>query len=162
MGGVEPEITTWLEEVAGGEVVSLHQVPGAGRIGFWVDVKGVDGDVHELFLQRGGRSGSHSFIGFERQAEVYRALEPLGIPIPHVWGADDGGDVFLVDRARGQTWFRAPTDPAVAESVAGDFMGHLAAWHRAGARGLDLPSFGPVSTIRHHQLEQLAGIKASF
>jgi aminoglycoside phosphotransferase (APT) family kinase protein len=162
MGGVEPEITTWLEEVAGGEVVSLHRVPGGGRIGFWVDVKSLDGDVHELFLQRGGRSGSHSFIGFERQAEVYRALEPLGIPIPHVWGADDGWDVFLVDRARGQTWFRAPTDPAVAQSVAGDFMDHLAAWHRAGARSLDLPSFGPVRTIRHHQLEQLAGIKASF
>ena len=86
------------------------QVAGGGRSGFAVDVA-VDGAVRPLFLQRGGRGGVGSFMGFAREAEVYRALEPLGIPIPHVWGVDEDLDVFLVDRAEGQVWFRPPRDP---------------------------------------------------
>jgi aminoglycoside phosphotransferase (APT) family kinase protein len=93
---------------------------------------------------------------------VYRALEPLGIPIPHVWAVDEDLDGFLVDRARGQVWFRPPADPAIATLVAQDFMRHLATWHAAGARALDLPSFGPVRSIAHHQRDQLAGIEAVF
>jgi hypothetical protein len=46
--------------------------------------------------------------------------------------------------------------------VAKDFMQHLTRWHQAGARSLELPSFGPVRTVREHQLEQLAGIEALF
>jgi hypothetical protein len=61
-------------------------------------------------------------MGFAREAEVYRALEPLGIPIPLVWGVDEELDVFLVARAPGHTWFQAPRDPAVAIAVAQDFM----------------------------------------
>ena len=62
----------------------------------------------------------------------------------------------------GQTWFQAPRDPEVAVAVAQDFMRHLATWHRAGARALDLPSFGPVRSVREHQLDQLEGIRAAF
>jgi aminoglycoside phosphotransferase len=93
---------------------------------------------------------------------VYRALEPLGIPIPHVWGVDEDLDVFLVDRAEGQVWFRPPRDPAVAEAVAHDFMHQLATWHSAPARKLELPSFGPVRSVREHQFDQLAGITDLF
>ena len=103
-----------------------------------------------------------SFMGFDREAEVYRALEPLGIAIPHVWGVDEPQDLFLVDRAAGQAWFQAPRDPDVALAVAQDFMRHIATWHRAGARTLDLPSFGPVRSVREHQHDQLEKIKASF
>src|SRR5690606_30888510 len=87
---------------------------------------------------------------------------PLGIPIPHVWGVDEERDVFLVDRASGQTWMQPPRDPDEAESVAKDFMRHLARWHATPAAELDLPSFGPVRSIREHQLDQLAGITALF
>jgi hypothetical protein len=75
---------------------------------------------------------------------------------------DESRDVLLVDRARGQTWFQAPADATIALAVAQDFMGQLATWHKAGARALDLPSFGPVRAVREHQLDQLAGIRASF
>jgi hypothetical protein len=50
----------------------------------------------------------------------------------------------------------------VALAVAQDFMRHLATWHGAGARTLDLPSFAPVKAVREHQLDQLVGIKATF
>jgi aminoglycoside phosphotransferase (APT) family kinase protein len=156
----------WIERTTGGRVVDCNQVAGGGRAGFAVDVAvdvtGSDGDVLRLFLQRGGRGGVGSFMGFAREAEVYRALEPLGIPIPHVWGVDEDLDVFLVDRAEGQVWFRPPRDDAVAVAVAQDFMRHLATWHRAPARSLDLPSFGPVRSVREHQRDQLAGIQALF
>jgi aminoglycoside phosphotransferase (APT) family kinase protein len=162
MNDLDASVIGWIERVADGEVVGAAQVSGGGRIGFTVDVKAPDGTTRPLFLQRGGRGGVGSFMGFAREAEVYRALEPLGIPIPHVWGVDESLDVFLVDRAPGQTWFQAPRDPAVAVAVAQDFMRHLATWHAAGARDLELPSFGPVRSVREHQREQLAGIEAEF
>jgi aminoglycoside phosphotransferase (APT) family kinase protein len=162
MSDVEAGVRAWVEDVAGGSIVSLDQIPAGGRTGYRVDVETADGSVRELFLQRGGRGGLGSFMGFDREAEVYRALEPLGIPIPHVWGVDEARDVLLVDRAPGLTWFQPPRDPAVALAVAQDFMQHLAAWHKAGAAALDLPSFGPVKTVREHQEDQLAAIKESF
>jgi aminoglycoside phosphotransferase (APT) family kinase protein len=157
----DASVVAWIECVAGGKVTELVQVAGGGRTGYAVDVR-ADDDVRRLFLQRGGRGGVGSFMGFAREAEVYRALEPLGIPIPHVWGVDEELDVFLVDRAPGQVWFRPPQDPDVAVAVAQDFMRHLATWHSAGARELDLPSFGPVRSVRQHQRDQLAGIETVF
>jgi aminoglycoside phosphotransferase (APT) family kinase protein len=162
MSDLGASVTGWIEQVADGEVIDAAQVSGGGRTGFTVDVEARDGTTRSLFLQRGGRGGVGSFMGFAREAEVYRALEPLGIPIPHVWGVDEELDVFLVARAPGVTWFQAPRDPATAIAVAQDFMRHLATWHSAGARRLDLPSFGPVRSVRDHQRDQLAGIEAEF
>jgi aminoglycoside phosphotransferase (APT) family kinase protein len=162
MNDLDATVTRWIERVADGEVIDAVQVSGGGRIGFTVDVKAPDGTTRSLFLQRGGRGGVGSFIGFAREAEVYRALEPLGIPIPHVWGVDEELDVFLVARASGHTWFQAPRDSGIALAVAQDFMRHLATWHAAGARHLDLPSFGTVRSVREHQQDQLAGIESEF
>ena len=162
MGDIDPEIQAWIEAAAEGELVAIEQIPAGGRTGYRVGVKAADGTERKLFLQRGSRAGVGAFIGFTREAEVYRALEPLGIPIPHVWGVDEAQDFFLVDRAEGQAWFQAPRDPAVALAVAQDFMRQLATWHRAGADSLELPTFGPVKTVREHQLDQLRDIKASF
>lgn len=158
---IDAAVTEWIERTTGGIVVDMVQVAGGGRSGFAVDVETDDGD-RRCFLQRGGRGGVGSFMGFAREAEVYRALEPLGIPIPHVWGVDEDLDVFLVDRADGQVWFRPPSDPDVAVAVAQDFMRHLATWHAVPARELALPSFGPARSVREHQRDQLAGIEALF
>jgi aminoglycoside phosphotransferase (APT) family kinase protein len=158
---MDAAVTEWIERTAGGELRDAVQVAGGGRSGFAVDVA-VGDDVRRLFLQRGGRGGVGSFMGFAREAEVYRALEPLGIPIPHVWGVDEDLDVFLVDRADGQVWFRPPSDPDVAVAVAQDFMHHLATWHATPARELDLPSFGPIRSVPEHQRDQLAGITTLF
>ena len=158
MPDLDDATRSWVEEQVGGPIRSVQQVPAGGRVGYAIDVDGGNDDNLALFLQRGGRGGVGSFSGFAREAEVYRALEPLGIPIPHVWGVDEERDVFLVERAPGRTWMQPPRDPAEAESVAKDFMQHLARWHAAGARNLDLPSFGQVRTVREHQQDQLAGV----
>ena len=160
--GLSDDVRHWIETVTGSALTAFEQVPAGGRTGYFVDVHSPEHGARALFLQRGGRGGTGSFMGFEHEAEVYGALEPLGIAVPHVWGFDESLDVLLVDRAGGQPWFQAPRDPAEALAVARDFMAHLAAWHRVPARDLPLPGFGPVRSVREHQLEQLRGIEAAF
>ena len=52
-----------------------------------------------------------------------RALEPLGIPVTHVWAVDRAAGLLSVDRADGVTCFHPPADPAEQVSVAQDFIG---------------------------------------
>src|SRR3546814_12816958 len=94
------------------------------------------------------------------EVEVYRALRPHGIPGPNVWSNDKALDLLLGDRSPGTVWFHPPASAEEQVSVAQDFVRHLAAWHRIGAAGLELPSFGPVKTCREHQLDQLAQSEA--
>jgi aminoglycoside phosphotransferase (APT) family kinase protein len=159
--GLEARLVDWVEAAVDGRVTGARQIPAGGRLGWFVDVERDDG-AHELFLQmgRGIAPGRSSFQGFEIEAEVYRALRPLGIPVPKVWGVDATLDVLLVDRIPGSVWFQAPADPAEQLSVAQDFIRHLATWHRAGAASLELPCFGPVRSWPEHQRDQLAGIEA--
>lgn len=151
-----PNVVAWIESVTGLTVSSARQIPAGGRLGWFVDVSGPDGDL-ELFLQsgRGLGDGPSTFQGFEVEAEVYRALRPHGIPVPRVWGVDTSLDVLLVDRIPGTVWFHPPATPEEQVGVAQDFVRHLAAWHRLGADALGLTSFGPVRNWREHQLEQL-------
>lgn len=156
-----PFAVAWIASVTGGEVTAARQIPAGGRMGWFVDVQSPDGEL-ELFLQSGRGLGGlpSSFQGFEIEAEVYRVLRPHGIPVPRVWGVDAALDLLLVDRIPGTVWFHPPATEAEQVSVAQDFVRHLATWHRIGAAGLDLPSFGPVRTWREHQLEQLGGAEA--
>jgi aminoglycoside phosphotransferase (APT) family kinase protein len=154
------DVTAWIESVTGMAVTSARPIPAGGRRGWFVDVAG-DGAAHELFLQSGrGLAAPSSFRGFDVEAEVYRALRPLGVPVPRVWGVDAGRELLLVDRIPGTVWFRPPPTEEEQVSVARDFVRHLATWHRAGAEALDLPSLGPVKTWREHQLDQLARAEA--
>jgi aminoglycoside phosphotransferase (APT) family kinase protein len=154
------ELRDWVVEVTGGAVTSAWAA-GGGRPGFGIDVS-VDGQTRALYLQRGRPQPAGPFLPVEREAEVLRALEPLGIPVAHVWAVDGAAGLLLVDRADGITWFHPPADPAEQVSVARDFMVHLATWHRADVRTLDLPSFAPVKSVRAHQLAQLAEIRQAF
>jgi aminoglycoside phosphotransferase (APT) family kinase protein len=160
---LDDAVIDWIATTAGGAVVAVTQVTAGGRAGFTVDVEHGE-SVLRLFLQRGrpGRSELGSFMPVDREAEVYRALRPVGIPIPAVRGAEPALDALLVERADGTTWFHAPRDPAEALAVAQDFVAHLARWHAVPARELDLPSFGPIRTIAEHQRDQVAGIRAVF
>jgi aminoglycoside phosphotransferase (APT) family kinase protein len=161
---LDADLSAWIEQVSGGKLSAVAQVTAGGRLGYLVDVERDDGP-RELFLQRGRgdlAAGGASFMGFEREAEVYRALGTLGLPVPHVWGVDEGRNAMLVDRARGQTWFHPPRDPAEQVSVAQDFIRHLATWHSTPASELDLPSFGEAHGMRDHQAAQVAEFRRTF
>lgn len=155
------ETATWVAQVTGGAIEAVLPMGGGGRRGYGLDVA-VDGTLRRLYLQQGRPRGQGSFLPISREAEVLRALEPTGIPVAHVWGVEPDTGLLLVDRLDGVTWFHAPADPAEQESVAKDFMAHIATWHKATARSLDLPSFQPVKSVREHQLDQLAGIRRAF
>ncbi|MGD9797312.1 MAG: phosphotransferase [Acidimicrobiia bacterium] len=161
MTGLDPAVAAWVEDVTGGTIESATPMGGGGRPGWGIDVR-VDGTGHALYLQKGRGENVGSFLPIGRETEVVKALEPLGLPVPRLWAVDVERGWALVGRAEGTTWFQPPRDPAEAEAVARDFMVHLAAWHRAGAAGLDLPSFQPVKSVRAHQLDQLAGIRTVF
>jgi aminoglycoside phosphotransferase (APT) family kinase protein len=163
MAALEASITDWIGTVTGGQVASAQQVTAGGRPGYAVDVDR-DGERVELFLQK-GRSGAtaiESFLPVQREAEVLRALAPIGIPVPTVWGVDTELNVLLVQRLPGKTWFQPPRDPDEARSVAQDFVRDLAAWHATPAKELDLPTFGPVRTIAEHQRDQVKSIREMF
>ena len=158
--GLEPQVAAWIRAQVGGELVSGRRVPAGGRHGWLLDVKDAAGAVHSLFLQQArkgaGDTATSAFMGFETEAEVYRALAGSGIPIPKVWGLNADLGLLLLDRVKGVTWMHAPADPVEQLSVAQDFIRHIATWHRLDPRDLDLPSFKPVRTVRDHQKARLA------
>lgn len=163
MSEVPAEVIAWIGEVTGGVVKSVTQVTAGGRLGYAVDVER-DGEALELFLQR-GRSGPEtigSFLDLQREAEVYRAVRGLGVPVPEVLAVDNDLNAILVTRMPGAGWFQMPRDLDEARSIAQDFVGHLATWHGTPARELDLPSFAPIRTIVEHQRDQVAAIRGEF
>lgn len=158
--GLDPDVANWIRQQVGGEIVSGKRVPAGGRHGWLLDVRDAGGAVRGLFLQQArkgaGDTSTSAFMGFEKEAEVYRALAGSGIPIPKVWGLNADLGVLLLDRVQGVTWMHPPADPAEQLSVAQDFIRHIAAWHRLDPRDLDLPSFKPVRSAREHQRARLA------
>jgi aminoglycoside phosphotransferase len=161
MTELEADVVSWVEEVAGGSIESATPMGGGGRRGYGVDVA-VGGETRRLYLQFGRSLAQGAFLPIGREAEVLRALEPTGIPVAHVWGVDPEAGRLLVDRVDGTTWFHPPPDPAQQVAVAQDFVSHLATWHKTRARALDLPSFGPVKSVRTHQEDQLAAIRVVY
>lgn len=158
--GLEPALANWVRSQVGGEITGGRRVPSGGRHGWLLDVTDSKGGAHALFLQQARKASgdvvASAFMALEKEAEVYRALEDAGIPIPRVWGFDAEQRLLLVDRVPGVTWMHPPADPAVQLSVAQDFMRHIATWHRLDPRDLDLPSFKPVMSAREHQKARLA------
>ncbi len=155
------EIGEWIATVTMGTVESLTPAGGGGRPGFVAEVV-IDGERRRLYAQQGRTAGLGSFLPITREAEVLRALEPLGVPVAHVWAVDPETGRILVDRMPGQAWFQAPSDPDEQVAVAQDFMRHLATWHRADAAAMPLHSFHPVKSMGEHQREQFAAIRAEF
>lgn len=158
--GLEPKVAAWIAERTGGTITEARRIPAGGRHGWLLSVRTPAGQTHDLFMQQArqgaGNELTSAFMGFEKEAEVYRALAGHGLPIPKVWGLDAEMGVLLLDRVKGVTWLHPPADPAEQLSVAQDFMRHIAAWHRLDPRDLDLPSFKPVLTAREHQRARLA------
>ena len=151
----------WIGAAAGGTVAKVALAASGGRKGFRVDVDQAERQL-SLYLQCGRAPDSGSFNPIEREAEVLRALEAIGVATPHVWGVSGDLNVMLVDRLEGLVWFHEPRDPHQQVAVAQDFIRQIARWHATPAVDLDLPSLKPVRSVKAHQGEQLAGIRRLF
>ncbi len=161
MQDLSEAVITWIGKVTGGRDVKAELASTGGRTGFRVDVT-KEGQALALFLQQGREAGLGSFSPLTREAEVFRALEKLGVKVAHVWGVDGDLNVILTDRLDGITWFQEPADKDAQVKIAQDFIVQIARWHSTPASELDLPSFKPVRTAAEHQGEQLKGIRKLF
>lgn len=161
---LDADVRAWVEAQAKGLVTAARRVPAGGRHGWLIDVQTQGGEGLDLFLQQArqgaGDPSISPFMGFEREAEVYRALEGSGVAVPRVWGLEAARGLLLLDRVKGQAWLHPPADPAVQLSVAKDFIRNIAIWHRLDPESLDLPSFKPVLSAREHQKARLAEFRA--
>ena len=157
----DPVVTAWVEQITDGEV--RRRRPGRRR---W---------SQRLRGRRRGRRRVRSVLPAARRTRRRRFVHGLrarGRGVPRARAARHP-DPARVGRRRGPR--RVPRRPGrrtglvpaaersrEAVAVAQDFMRHLATWHSTPARELELPSFGPVRSVREHQRDQLAGIEALF
>lgn len=154
-------VLQWIAATTAGTVVEARLITSGGRLGYRVDIDRA-GEPLALFLQRGRDADEGSFLPLAREAEVFRALAPLGVAVPKVWGVSPEDNVVLVDRLEGVVWFHEPSDPAQRTAIAQDFIRQIARWHSTPASDLALPSFQPVRSAAAHQREQLSGIRRLF
>jgi aminoglycoside phosphotransferase (APT) family kinase protein len=161
MAELSSAILEWIARATGGEVIEARLVATGGRLGYRVDVETAEGP-RALFLQQGRKPGEGSFMPLAREAEVFRALEAIGVTVPHVWGVNEAENVVLVDRLEGAVWFQEPPDPDQRVRIAQDYIRQIAKWHSTPATDLVLPSFQPIQSAEAHQRQQLAGIRALF
>src|ERR1700739_237409 len=106
---LEPALLAWIEDAAGGPVASVRLAASGGRRGYRIDIERRGGNL-PLYLQCGRPPGSGSFHPISREAEVFRAMEAIGVKVPHLWGVSSEHNVMLVDRLEGQVWFHEPQD----------------------------------------------------
>lgn len=161
MADLESDVIDWIAQVTGGEEVSARLVASGGRLGYQVDVVKAGKQI-PLFLQRGRMPGWGQFSPLEKEAEVFLALEAIGVTVPHVWGASNESNVLLMDRLEGAVWFQEPPDAQQRVRIAQDYIRQIAKWHGASAAEMNLPSFKPIKSVKEHQRDQLAGIRREF
>lgn len=161
MPDLEPEVVAWIAETTGGEVTEARLVSSGGRLGYRIGVER-DGQQLPLFLQRGRRPGEGSFMPLAREAEVSRAVEAIGVKVPHIWAVSEAFNVVLMQRLDGGVWFQEPPEAEQRLKIAQDYIRQLARWHSTPAASLNLPSFQPIMSARAHQEAQLRGIRALF
>ena len=161
MTDLESHIIDWIAGSTGGKVTEARLVSTGGRLGYKIDVE-KGGQTLALFLQRGRNPGEGSFMRPAREAEVSRAVEAIGVKVPHVWAVSDVENVVLVDRLEGSVWFQEPPGEEQRVRIAQDYIRQLARWHSVPATQKNLPSFGPVRSVKEHQQQQLKGIRDLF
>jgi aminoglycoside phosphotransferase (APT) family kinase protein len=156
------DVLTWIAEVAGGPVTSTDRVPGgASREAWFIDVQRPDGSTWPLFLRYSRVKGAEdsAFRPLREEAEIFMALQDTDVTVPRTFGVHPVHEAMLAERVPGGTWFYRITDPAEQVATAQDFIRNLAALHRLDPRQLDLPSLGPVMSVRQHVLEDLGNMR---
>jgi aminoglycoside phosphotransferase (APT) family kinase protein len=158
--GLPDDILAWMQDVTGLRVIALDRIPAGGvRQGWFVDLRGCDGAVRELFLRYSPQPESSAFHPLATEAEVVAALGTAGAVVAGVQAVHPTREAVLLDRVKGDTWFYRIADPAEQISVAQDFVRSLAFVHRLDPESLWVPSLGPVRSAREHALERIAAIR---
>lgn len=159
---VNDELRQWIAEVTGADRVELKQVSGgASRQAWFVDA--VSGEVtQELFLRYDPKTHEPggAFHPLQVEAEIMAELYRHGVTVPRVIAAHPVQQAVLLERARGETWFRLIKDPDEQVRTAQDFIAKLAALQRIDGRDMKIEALGPAGPVAEHVRAEIAAMRA--
>ena len=150
----EEKLRAFVEESTGRAVLDLRRRPGGGRRqGFDVYLDGGD----RCFLRYDPNPlQPWDPYSLRREAEVYRALAGSAVPVARVLGVHDERQAIVLSHATGTPQFSAIGDREVQRALQDQLVDVLVALHGIDPRTLVLPSFGDVTTIAGHLVQELA------
>lgn len=159
---MEEQLFDWAAKAAGGELVRAAKASGGNRRqSFAVDVRLPDGTVRDLFLRHDPRETIDGIEPYTiaREAEIYRAIAPIGLKAPQYVAESRELRAVLTDRAHGIAELRHLKDPDAKQQIAREFMDNIAALHRARDVTLD---GGPAGRIATHVAREVALWKSMY
>ena len=159
----EATLFAWVAHVCGGPVQTAIQTSGGNRARSWaMDVATRDG-VREVFLRYAPpRPPGVEPYTTHREAQVYRAIAPMGLRAPKLIAEHPHIQAILTDRAHGIAEFRRLTDAAAKQSIVGELMADLARLHASPATGITLDGGGQGRRIADHVRAELAIWRAMY
>jgi aminoglycoside phosphotransferase (APT) family kinase protein len=94
-------VVAWIERTLGGRVARVERLP-RWRAGWLIDLQRGD-EVVELYARGERVSGFLAPFSLDHEVRVHALLEAQGVPVPHVHGIVDDGDVrtLVMDRIPG-------------------------------------------------------------
>jgi aminoglycoside phosphotransferase (APT) family kinase protein len=146
-------LACWAADLVGESSVTLKRRPGGGSHQAWDVLAG--GEARWFLRADAVEPDEQKHYTLRREAEIYRAVNLIGIPSPAVLGIHPELEAVLLERSSGDAAF-ARLDPAVQTEIIDDFAPWLARIHAADPATLDLPSLLPAATVFeavHHELE---------
>ncbi len=165
-------LSDWVEQATGSTVRSLRRRPGGGRHEAWdVELAETGAGTHgqtgtgtgaetgtgapTLFLRTDlGPLPEYETYTLRREAEIYRAVSRVGIPVPAIIAVHPEIDAVLMEQASGAAHFASLSVDA-QRAVIDDFVPILVRLHRADVQAMHLPTLAPVRTIREHVIDEL-------
>lgn len=146
-------LTRWAADVVGEPSVQVKRRPGGGSHQAWDVMAG--GEARWFLRADAVEPDDAKHYTLRREAEIYRAVNSLGIPSPLVLGIHPELEAVLLERSSGDAAF-AGLDPVAQAEIIDDFAPLLARIHAADPAELDIPSLIPAVTIVeavHHELD---------
>ena len=139
--GLQPELQAWVEDETGSTVVATQPIGrGASRQTWAVTLAAGDELVVRMDTGDGPVTGTP--LTLAREAEVYRALAPVDLPIPSLRAVHPTGTALLVDRATGDDQLKEIGE-SDRRSVAEDYGRCLGRLHLLDLAALALGSLTP-------------------
>jgi len=156
------EILDWAAAAAGGELVRSFKASGGNRRQSWgLDVRLPDCTERALFIRHDPREVIEGIEPYTiaREAEIYRAIAPIGLKAPQYVAESTGLRAVLTDRAEGIAELRHLKDPVAKQVIAHEFMDNIARLHAARDVTLD---GGLTGRIADHVAKEVALWEAMF
>jgi aminoglycoside phosphotransferase (APT) family kinase protein len=141
------ELSDWASGLVGEPVTEIRRRPGGGRHEAW-DVLGKAGG--RWFLRADSAAPSeYEHYTLRREAEIYRAVGAAGLPVPRLLGVHPRYEAVLMEHVPGDAGIvKLPVEAQAA--IVADFTPLLARLHAADPADMELPSLGPIRSVREH------------